>query len=161
MVFVLVGVVCCLAVYIFVPDFHNGYLLYGFPPILYVIVADAMAVNVLRHACSININVKQSIPCIRAPKQLNQAPGKGPRYTGNYGGGVFASGQKACGMAQLATNRPLCQRKTGADWKKVLANLWSRKNITKKAHSGRGQETKWKISNEMGFQSDAIACYGF
>jgi hypothetical protein len=42
-----------------------------------------MAVNVLRDAGSVNINVKQSIPCIRAPKQLNQAPGKSPRYTRN------------------------------------------------------------------------------
>jgi hypothetical protein len=29
---------------------------------------------------------------------------------------------------------------------KGLANLWSRKKITKKAHAGRGQETKWEMS---------------
>jgi hypothetical protein len=32
--------------------------------------------------------------------------------------------------------------KQRADWKKVLEYLWSRKKITKKAHAGRGQETK-------------------
>jgi hypothetical protein len=29
------------------------------------------------------------------------------------------------------------------------ATLWGRKKITKKAHAGRGQETKWEISNDM------------
>jgi hypothetical protein len=30
--------------------------------------------------------------------------------------------------------------------KKRLATLWSRKKITKKAHAGRGHETKWEMS---------------
>jgi hypothetical protein len=30
--------------------------------------------------------------------------------------------------------------------KKGLANQWSRKKITKKAHAGRGHETKWEMS---------------
>jgi hypothetical protein len=29
---------------------------------------------------------------------------------------------------------------------KRLANLWSRKKITKKAHAGGGQDTKWEKS---------------
>jgi hypothetical protein len=38
------------------------------------------------------------------------------------------------------------QRITGADRKKVLANQWNRKRITKKAHAGRGPETIWEMS---------------
>jgi hypothetical protein len=34
-----------------------------------------------------------------------------------------------------------CQRITGMDWKKILANLWNRKKTAKKAHAGRGPET--------------------
>jgi len=34
-----------------------------------------------------------------------------------------------------------------ADLKKVLENLWGRKKLKKEAHAGRGQETKWEISN--------------
>jgi hypothetical protein len=35
------------------------------------------------------------------------------------------------------------------DWKKVLANRWNRKRITKKAHAGRGQETIWEMSDYL------------
>jgi hypothetical protein len=28
-----------------------------------------------------------------------------------------------------------------------LANLWSTKKLTKKAHAGHGPETKWEMSN--------------
>jgi len=42
--------------------------------------------------------------------------------------------------------RPLCQRKTGDGLEKDLANLWSGKKITKKAHAGRGLETIWEMS---------------
>jgi hypothetical protein len=28
-----------------------------------------------------------------------------------------------------------------------LASLWRRRRIAKKAHSGRGQESKWEMSN--------------
>gem|GEM_PF-1331736 len=66
---------------------------------------------------------------------------------------------KACGKAQIATKRPLCQRKTGDGLEKDLANLWSRKKITKKAHAGRGLETIWEMSvymvqgrNKFGFR---------
>ncbi|MGB8368794.1 MAG: hypothetical protein ACLPYZ_03105 [Limisphaerales bacterium] len=43
---------------------------------------------------------------------------------------------------------PCAREKPMADLKKVLANPWSRKKITKKAHAGRGQEAKWEMSNE-------------
>jgi hypothetical protein len=52
---------------------------------------------------------------------------------------------KACEKAQMSTKRALCPRKTEGGLEKDLANLWSRKKITKKAHAGRGQETKWEI----------------
>jgi hypothetical protein len=42
-------------------------------------------------------------------------------------------------------NSPLCQRKTEGGLEKWLASLWTRKKIRKKAHAGRGQETKWEI----------------
>jgi hypothetical protein len=35
-----------------------------------------------------------------------------------------------------------------ADWKKDVANLWSRTRITKKAHAGHGQESKWEMSTQ-------------
>jgi hypothetical protein len=41
------------------------------------------------------------------------------------------------------------ERKTGGGLEKGLANLWSRKRITKKAHAGRGQETKWEMSAKL------------
>jgi hypothetical protein len=68
---------------------------------------------------------------------------------GNHGGGVFASGGKWALGAQTVNETPLFQRITGADLKKVLANLWSRQRLTKKSHAGRGQETKWEISVEI------------
>ena len=61
----------------------------------------------------------------------------------------FSVWLKACGKAQIATKRPLCQRKTGDRLEKDLANLWSRKKITKKAHAGRGLETIWEMSVYM------------
>jgi hypothetical protein len=41
-----------------------------------------------------------------------------------------------------------------------LAKLWSEKKINKKAHAGRGQESKWEISNKYGMSSPfrALAC---
>jgi hypothetical protein len=42
-------------------------------------------------------------------------------------------------------NTPGAREKSRANWKKTLANQWNRKKITKKAHAGRGQETKWEI----------------
>jgi hypothetical protein len=65
--------------------------------------------------------------------------------TGNHGGGVFSSGRKWALGAQKGIETALCQRITGTDWKKVLANRWNRKRIAKKAHAGRGQETIWEI----------------
>jgi hypothetical protein len=66
---------------------------------------------------------------------------------GNPGGGVFAFGRKWACEPKKAPKHPRCQRiVTGTDWKKVLANLWNRKRITKKAHAGPGQETKWEMS---------------
>jgi len=46
----------------------------------------------------------------------------------------------------MSTKSSLCQRKTEGGPGKGLANLWSRKRITKKACAGRGQETKWEMS---------------
>ena len=64
---------------------------------------------------------------------------------GNHGGGVFASGRKWGLGAKIGIVTAQCQRITGTNWKKTLANQWNRKKITKKAHAGRGQETKWEI----------------
>jgi hypothetical protein len=38
----------------------------------------------------------------------------------------------------------LCHRKSEGEVEKGLANPWKRKNITKKAHAGRRQETNGK-----------------
>jgi hypothetical protein len=40
---------------------------------------------------------------------------------------------------------PFAREKPMVDLKTVLANPWSRKKITKKAHAGRGLETIWEI----------------
>jgi hypothetical protein len=42
-----------------------------------------------------------------------------------------------------------CAREKPRDAKKVLANLWSRQRITKKAHAGRGPEVIWEIPGNM------------
>jgi hypothetical protein len=47
----------------------------------------------------------------------------------NYGGGAFASGRKSALGAKSGIETALCQRITGTDWKKVLANRWNRKKI--------------------------------
>src|SRR6266404_3756161 len=39
-----------------------------------------------------------------------------------------------------------CQRKTEGGLETGLVNLWSRQKITKSAHAGHGQETKWGMS---------------
>jgi hypothetical protein len=65
--------------------------------------------------------------------------------TGNHGRGVFASGRKWALRAKSSIETALCQRITGTNWKKVLANRRKRKIITKKAHAGRGLETIWEI----------------
>jgi hypothetical protein len=46
--------------------------------------------------------------------------------------------QKSIGTPSVQVKNP---ERTG----KWLANLWSGKKITKKAHAGRGQEPKWEI----------------
>jgi hypothetical protein len=61
-----------------------------------------------------------------------------------HGRGVFVSGRKWALGAKSGIETALCQR-TGTDWKKVIANRSNRKKITKKAHAGRGLETKWEI----------------
>jgi hypothetical protein len=61
--------------------------------------------------------------------------------------------------SQKGIETALCQRITGTDWKKVLANGWNRKKITKKAHAGRGQETTWEMSvNKM--NAEGVHLYG-
>jgi hypothetical protein len=47
-----------------------------------------------------------------------------------------------------AAKRSLCQRKTEGGLEKELANRWNRKRITKKSHTGRGQEAKWEMSDQ-------------
>src|SRR5208282_97490 len=77
---------------------------------------------------------------------------------GNHGGGVFAWGGKACGKAQMSTQRPLCQRKTHEGLENGLANLWSRQKIskiTKKAYAGRGHDSKWEIPDEDNQRQDS------
>jgi hypothetical protein len=75
------------------------------------------------------------------------------KNTENHGEGVFASGGKACEKAQIAAQRPLCHEKTEGGLEKGLANMWSGKRITKRAHAGRWQETKWEIPEGMYCQS--------
>jgi hypothetical protein len=53
------------------------------------------------------------------------------------------------GGSQKSIEIALCQRITGTDWNKVLANQWNRKRITKKANASRGSETKWEMSGEI------------
>jgi len=60
-----------------------------------------------------------------------------------HGRGVFASGRKWALGAKKGIETALCQRITGTDWKKVLANRWNRKRIAKKAHAFRGHEIRW------------------
>jgi hypothetical protein len=44
---------------------------------------------------------------------------------------------------------PCASEKRRKDWGKRLANLWGRKKSTKKAHAGRGPETKWEIPDHI------------
>jgi hypothetical protein len=48
--------------------------------------------------------------------------------------------------SKKAPKYPICLRQTERGLEKGLANLSSRKKITKKAHAVRGQESKWEIS---------------
>jgi len=59
-------------------------------------------------------------------------------------------GEKGIGYPKRHRTTPLCQSKTGhglTKLKKGLASLWRGKSITKTAHAGRGQETKWEMSD--------------
>jgi hypothetical protein len=56
-------------------------------------------------------------------------------------------GETAFGRTKRHRNT-LRQRKTENGLEKGLANLRSRKKITKKAHAGRGQEIKWEIPDQ-------------
>jgi hypothetical protein len=50
--------------------------------------------------------------------------------------------------AKVSEALPLSEKKQGRIGKRTgkgLANLWSRKKITKKAHAGHGPETQWEI----------------
>jgi len=46
-IFVLIGIVCCLAAYVIDPDLHSDIRLYGIPPIIFIISADAITVALL------------------------------------------------------------------------------------------------------------------
>jgi hypothetical protein len=60
-------------------------------------------------------------------------------------GGVFASGRNRAWKPKKHRKHPLPEEKRGRS-EKGLANLWSRKKITKKARACREHETKWEIS---------------
>jgi hypothetical protein len=47
--------------------------------------------------------------------------------------------------SQKSVETPLLPEKNQGEQEKALANLWSRKKITKQAHTRRGQEIKWEI----------------
>jgi hypothetical protein len=57
-------------------------------------------------------------------------------------------GEKGPWIKKRRRNTSYAEEKPGADLKKVLANLWSRKRmgkISQKGYAGRGQETKWEM----------------
>jgi hypothetical protein len=58
-------------------------------------------------------------------------------------------GEKGHWRQKKHRNTPSAREKRGADSKKGLekrlANLWSRRKTTKKAHAVRGREIKWEI----------------
>jgi len=59
-------------------------------------------------------------------------------------------------IANINEVHPLPEKNRGGlekRLKKRFANLSSRKNITKKANAGRGQETKWEMSIERRTQA--------
>jgi hypothetical protein len=51
-------------------------------------------------------------------------------------------GENGHGVQKWRRNTSRAGKKPRADWNKRLATLWGGKKITKKAHAGRGQETK-------------------
>jgi hypothetical protein len=55
--------------------------------------------------------------------------------------------------AKKASEHRLRQREAGSGLEKRLANLWSRRKITKKpskkAHAVRGREIKWEIPDKL------------
>jgi Transposase DDE domain group 1 len=55
-------------------------------------------------------------------------------------------GWKSLWKSEKVNEPPLLsEKKLRTDWINVLANLWCRQKIQKKAHAGCGQETKWEI----------------
>jgi hypothetical protein len=68
------------------------------------------------------------------------------RNTGNTEEVSSHSEEKGHWSTKWRRNISRAGKKPRADWKKVLANLWSRQKITKKAHAGRGLETIWEMS---------------
>jgi hypothetical protein len=65
--------------------------------------------------------------------------------TGNLGGGVFTSARNRALEPKKATKHHRCQKKSENGLGKTLVQLWSRKNIAKSAHAGRGQQPLWGI----------------
>jgi hypothetical protein len=81
--------------------------------------------------------------------RMNEDTQQSHENNDNRGGSVFPSGRKWALGAKKGIETFLCQRITGTDWKKVLANRWNRKRITKRVSVGRGQEIKWEILEKI------------
>jgi hypothetical protein len=69
-------------------------------------------------------------------EEIQQSHGNNDKH----GRGVFASGRKWALGAKKGIETVLCQRITGTDWKKVLANRLNNKRIAKKATRFVGQK---------------------
>jgi hypothetical protein len=57
---------------------------------------------------------------------------------------------RRCHLISIKSHRniPCARERPRGGLENGLAKLWRRKKITKKAHAGRGQETKWEISGK-------------
>jgi hypothetical protein len=64
-----------------------------------------------------------------------------PEITENVSS-LFTHGVKGVWKGANGIEIALCQKITGTNWKKTLANLWNGRKITKKVHAGRGQKSK-------------------
>jgi hypothetical protein len=61
----------------------------------------------------------------------------------------------------MTSKHLLRRRKTTVGQEKGLANLWSRKKITKTPHVGRELETKWEIPDQTDGDLEQGISYSF